>query len=200
MFGHLQLADCGSDMAKGSRALPFQDEGEAFGIDDRIPMNAAVITAHSNVSIRSNLRDTKDCSETLCRLLDSDGFAWDLHNCFYTIFCAFAQARAFMQRLALPTAATDLRTWKNRLLRAGAQDRQEAAPKALGATSPTTPTSSPSHASGIGCRRGRRLILVKDDSALRECCRPTTYGWVGAPVRSFGVTTLCGHHPDRAAL
>ncbi len=97
MFGHLQLADRGSDMAKGSRPLPFQDEGKPSGIEDRIPMKAAVIAAYSNVSILSKLRDTKDFGETICRLLDSDGLAWNLHNCFYTIRCSFAQSTIFMQ-------------------------------------------------------------------------------------------------------
>ena len=101
MFGYLQLADRGSDMAKGSRPLPFQDEGKASGGEDRIQMKAAVIAAYSNVSILSKLRDTKDFGETICRLPDSDGFVWNLHNCFYTICCAFAQATAFMQVLAV---------------------------------------------------------------------------------------------------
>ena len=86
-FGHLQLADRGDDMAKGPRPRPFQDEGKASGVEDHIPMTAAVIAAYSNAGILSKLGDTKDLGETICRLLDSDGLAWNLHNCFYTIDC-----------------------------------------------------------------------------------------------------------------
>ena len=107
MSGHLQLADRGSDMAKGSRPLPFQDEGKASGVEDRIPIKAAVITAYSNVSILSKLRNTKDFGETICRLPDSDGFAWNLHDRFYTRCCAFAQVIVFMQVWALWTSVRE---------------------------------------------------------------------------------------------
>ena len=70
------------------------------GSEDRVPLTT-VIAAYSNVSVLSKLGDTKDFGETICRLPDSDGFAWNPHNCFYTIACANAQAMVFMQVLAL---------------------------------------------------------------------------------------------------
>ena len=105
-FGHLQLADRGAHMAKGPRPLPFQDEGEASGVKDRVPKAASVIAAHSNAGILTKLGDTKYFGETICRLLDSDGFPRNLHNCFYTMACGFVQALVFIQVPAVVDACS----------------------------------------------------------------------------------------------
>ena len=49
--------------------------------------------------------------------------------------------------------------------------------KLWGTTLATPSTVLTSLASAIGCRRGRRLILLRDDGTPHELCRPTT-GWL----------------------
>ena len=100
MFEHLQLANRSGDMANGSRSLPFHYKGMTSDSKDCVQLTAVII-AYTNVNVLSKLGDTKDFYEALNYPPDSNGFAWDLHNCFYTLTCAFAQVKVFMQILAV---------------------------------------------------------------------------------------------------
>ena len=64
--------------------------------ENSIP-RTTVIGAHFETCIPSQVGDAKDFSETLCRLANSQRFARDMHDCFYNITCAFAQAVSFKQ-------------------------------------------------------------------------------------------------------
>ena len=68
------------------------------GSENRVPFKS-VIVADTYVNLLSKLGDIKNFGEAFSYLPDSGGFAWDLHNCFYTATCSFAQVMGFKQVL-----------------------------------------------------------------------------------------------------
>ena len=73
----------------------------ASGSENGVPLTT-VIAQDSRVSVLREFGGTKDFGETIGRLSDSNGFAWNLHHCIYTKTCAWAQVLVLRQVPGVP--------------------------------------------------------------------------------------------------
>ena len=74
-------------------------------------MRTVVIATYSDSGILIKLGDTKDFGETICHLLNSDGFSGNLHKCFYIMSCVFVQVMIFIQVPAVVDVSRAARKW-----------------------------------------------------------------------------------------